>query len=440
MGLDAAPAATSPIPPQNPAFLAPPISPAPGVAPSEIGNNAATPAMLALPANTGTTTGGSNGPGIDANNLHKFWTISVGLRETYDDNVNTSNTNKATSLETSLSPSILVNFPMENTTFTAAYTFSGTYYSQTGGTGSNLQYSNQFSAQLNHDFSERFSVNASDGFIDSTEPNIFGTTGTPYRDGENISNAFGAGFNAQWTPLIGSQTTYSNTYVDYLDSAVATGQNSLENTASQTVSFTVVPKISVNFGGIYDTIHYDQITRGYTTYTGFVGGSWTVLPNISASLRGGGSYTTSKQLNTAGQYVDVSQVSPYVDLSGSWQIGERSSLTGDYSHEITPNDYVGANGQQSDRVSANFSYQVSPQLSTHLQLSYTYSDTSGALFATQGQQSYTESVYGLDVGAAYNFVKYFSLTLDIYESGVSSQISAFDYSRDQVSLGVRGTY
>ncbi len=106
---------------------------------------------------------------------------------------------------------------MENTNFTAGYTFTSTYYTQTDNTGQPWQYSNEFSAQLRHDFSERFSVNAAESFIDSPEPNIYGTTGTPYRDGQNLSNAFTAGFSGQWTPLIGSQTTYSNTIVRYTD-------------------------------------------------------------------------------------------------------------------------------------------------------------------------------------------------------------------------------
>jgi hypothetical protein len=434
---------TSP-PPPSPAVASPTYSAPPGtIAPSDVGNSAATPSTAALPAQpAGTTSTGTsgNGPGIDASNLHKFWTISVDLRETYDDNVNTTNNNRVTALETSILPSILVDFPMENTEFSASNTFGGTYYTDTGGTGNNLQYSEQFVAQFRHDFSGRFSLTASEQFIDSTEPDLFGTTGTPYRDGRNITNAFNSGLNAQWTPVIGTQTTYANNVVRYDDPNLALIQNNLENTATQSVSFSLVPKISLNCGGIYDSVGYDTVNRGYTSYSGFVGTTWQALPNITATIRGGGSYTESKQTETNGQTATLSQVAPYADVSASWQIGERSSLSGDYSHEVTPSDYVGANGQESDRVSANFSYAVTPQISTHLQLVYTYSDVSGSLVNTQGAPSYTETVYDVDAGAAYNFVKYFSLTFDVTESGVSSEIAALSYTRDQVSFGVRGTY
>jgi len=436
IGTDLSQATQSSVPPQSLQTSAPAT-----VGPADIGNTAATPSLMALPAEPAPTAGGIGIAPADAANTHKFYTFSVELRETYDDNVGTSDTNKQSALETSLAPSVLVDFPMGNTEFSAGYTFTGTYYSQTAGTGKNLQYSHIFTANFKHDFSERFSLNLADSLIDSPDPNLYGTTGTPYRNGQNLSNAFNGGLSAQWTPILGTQTTYANTIVRYLNNPdEAAAQDNEQNTVSQTFSFTVVPTFSVNFGGIFDTINYDQNPRGYDSYTGFIGGSWTALPNLTLSLRVGGSYTLTDQLQADGTLATQSQVAPYVDLSGSWQIGQRSSLTADYSHETTPSDYFGSNAAESDRVSATFNYLVTTQLSTHLQLAYTYSDISGADLYFGGTPSYTETVYSGDVGASYNFIKYFSLNFDINVSGVSSEIAGRDYNRDQVSFGVRGTY
>ncbi len=445
MGTNPSQATEPSVPPPGLITTAPTISPPPGtVGPGDVGNPANTPSLMAIPVqppNTSGITGGS-GPGIDASNLHKFYTFSVALRETYDDNVNTSSSNKVTALETSLSPSVLVSFPMENTQFSAGYTFDATYYSETGNTGNNLQYSHQFVANYAHQFSERFTVTAADNFIDSPEPNIYGTTGTPYRAGQNISNAFNGGFSAQWTPLFGTQTTYGNTIVRYLDnSSAAINEDSDENTASQTLSFTIVPNVDATCGGIFDTIDYDQNPRGYTSYTGFVGTTWEALPNLTFSGRVGGSYTETEQQLANGQTGQAGSASPYADLSLSWQLGARSSLSADYSYENTPSDYFGSSAQQSNRFSGNFNYQVTPQISTHLQVGYTYSDISGNdIYLTSSTPSYTETVYQADAGASYNFIKYFSLTLDITESGVSSQLAGQNYNREEVSVGVRGTY
>jgi len=386
--------------------------------------------MLALPASTGPASGSA--PIIDASNYRKFYTITAELRETYDTNVNTT-PHAQSAYESSISPSLLVDFPRENWELSASYTFGLIEYleSKSAG-GDNLEYYNQFLAQYRHDISERFSVNASDALNDSTEPNVFGSTGTPYRNGENISNSFTSGLSGQWTPIFGTQTTYANTLVRYLNTLYSQTQDSDENTASKTFSFSVLPKISASVGGIIDNITYDHVPRGYTSYTGFLGSQWQILPSVTISARGGGTYTT---LNDAGD-----TLAPYADISGSWQIGERSSLTFDYSHEVTPTDQFYADGQESDRLSANFSYNITTRLTTHLQAIYSYNVVSGTFITSSIISSYNESDYGLDTGMSYNFDKFFSTNLDISVTGVSSQIADRDYARDQFSVGVRGTY
>ena len=65
----------------------------------------------------------------DASTTRKFYTLTASLREIYDDNVTGSNNNQPASLETMLSPSILVDFPTPEGEFTGRYTFNLTYYS-----------------------------------------------------------------------------------------------------------------------------------------------------------------------------------------------------------------------------------------------------------------------------------------------------------------------
>ncbi len=123
----------------------------------------------------------------------------------------------------------------------------------------------------------------------------------------------------------------------------------MENTASQSLSFTVVPNFSVNTGAIYDNDSYDQSPRGYTSYTGFIGGTWQALPNLTGSVRAGASYTETEQQPANGQSSVSGSFGPYADVSVDWKIGERSALSADYSHETTPSDFAGSSAQESDR-------------------------------------------------------------------------------------------
>jgi len=380
---------------------------------------------------------GTPPPG-DASTVPKFYTITAELRETYDDNVNTSNVDPKSSLETQLSPSVLVDFHQPNGEFSARYTFDITDYSvspQAASTGGgSVEYTDEFVAQYMHSFSDRFNLNLAEQFRYFTEPSLFESTGTAYRSGPYIANILNGTGSAQWTPLFGTTTSYSNSIVRYEEAAEALQQNSIENTGNQSFSFAIFPKISASVGGIADIIKYDQISRGYTSYTGFVGGQWQALPSLSVSGQGGATYTETVESQSPGMF------SPYAAVAASWSLGARSSLSFNYSHEITPSDQAGSNGQSSDRFTSSFSYTILADLSAHLQGIFTDADVSGNLLTSRGASSYTEQQYGLDTGLTYHFDKYLDFDVGISISGVSSELQDLDYSRDEAYVGVRGTY
>ena len=95
--------------------------------------------------------------------------------------------------------------------------------------------------------------------------------GTAYQNGQYIANVLNGSLSAQWTPLFGTTTSYSNSIVRYSDSNVAQVQNSIENTDPRCSPLPSFPKVSLSVGGIADKIGYDSTDRGYNSYTGFVG-------------------------------------------------------------------------------------------------------------------------------------------------------------------------
>jgi hypothetical protein len=392
-------------------------------------NTASPPAMMALPANVPLA--------ADASEKRKFYTITANLREVYDSNVNTASTDPQASLETDLSPSILVDFPTENSDFSARYTLGLTYYSQNNSNGQNsngpsLDVTHEVVGQYQHSFSSRFSLNLAEDFRYYTEPSLLESTGTVFRNGPYVSNTVNGNFTAQWTPLIGATTTYANTIVRYQDANTAQGEDSNENTGSQNVSFAILPKISLSFGGIVDIISYKGAERGYSSYTGFVGAQWQALPSLSVSARGGGTETQTNQ--------SQSTLSPYGAVSIDWTLGARSLLSFDYAHEVTPTDEIGADGQQSDRFSSTFSYEVTTKATVHLQGVFTRSEVPETLIAQTGMSSYSENDYYLDTGVSYQLINHFDLQLGVTLSGVSSGVPGREYTRQQFYAGVTGTY
>jgi hypothetical protein len=401
-----------------------------------------TPALRALPVESSDTT-------TDGSTHRKFYTLTASLRETYDDNVNTTSTNKQASLETELNPSVLVDFPSTTGDLTARYTLGLTYYadiSSTSGNGNNqnnnsntkgLQVSHEVVAQYSHNFSDRFQLGLAESFRYFTEPSIMQSTGTNYQNGNYVSNSLTANLTAQLTPLWSATGSFGDTVVRYDDSAVGDVQNSVENNGSVSFGYALYPKITTSAGIIVDNISYQTADRGYTTYTGFFGASWQALPSLTISARGGGTVSETAA-STQGQ--SQTSEAPYGALTVSWTLGARSSLSFNYAHEVTPSDQIGANGQISDRLSAGFSYQITPSITAHLDGIFTASDVSGGLAATGSASGYQENVYQLDTGFVYQYTSYLSFDTGIIISGVNSNIDNNNYTRDEAYVGVRGTY
>jgi hypothetical protein len=394
-----------------------------------------TPALRAMPVN-------SDSLGIDAGSNRRFYTLTASLREVYDSNLNTSSSGNSVSFDTDLAPSVLVNFQKDDNTFSARYSFEITYYSGGGSNnaGTNnpvannnsLNLSHEFDAQLDHSFNDRFNLNASDLFRYFTEPSLDQNVGSAFRNGPYFSNEISAGLSSQWTPLVGTSTTLGSTVVDYQDAVVGANQNSVQDTGSESVSYAILPKISASLGGIADNITYQSGIRGYTSLTGFLGTSWAALPALSVSGRAGGSYT---------QTVDSqASIAPYAELSLNWTLGARSSLIFNYSHEITPSDQPGANGQSSDRVTATGSYDLTPRLTTHVEGTFTNSTVSSSLTTSQTPVSPNQIEYYLDTGLSYHYDKYIDFDFGVTFSGVTSSLPGDAYTRAEASLGIRGTY
>ncbi len=403
--------------------------------------NDTTPSLRALPVD-------SSAGGPDASNIRKFYTLTASLRTTYDSNVNTTRndgTGAQSSIETEISPSILATVPTSEGTLTGRYSFGLTLYENAPGSSGNnqnsgitngsIQTSHDLLAQFTHPFSDRFQLNLGEEFRYQIQPNIIQSIGTNYQNGPFYSNFLTGTFSSQWSPKLSSVLTFGDTVVRYAQTDVGNDQNSVQNNGSFNLSYAILPKFSTGGGFQIDNITYESGNRGYTSYTLFGSASWQALPSLSFTGRAGGSYTQNVGDSTA-------LLSPYAALSANWTLGARSSLNFDYEHSITPTDQAGANGQQSDRASANFSYQVTPRLGTFLEGIFTISNISNSLQVSGAGNSVDESqnVYAVDFGATYTYNSYLSFDCGLTFSGVRSNISNNDYSRDEAYVGVRGTY
>ena len=396
----------------------------PGMAP--------TPAIPALTTpvvgSSSTTSQPATGVLPDTANATKFYTITASLREEYDDNIFTSRSNKTASAVTEFSPSILVDFPMSESLFEARYTFGFDYYANSS---QPYEYTHEGLIRYTHQFSDRFSLDVRDQAGYYTQPDLLNAVGTVFRNGEYYENIATAQFSAQWTPLFGTLTDYSNTALLYNDQAISQFQNYDENTISNDFRFAFFPKYNYVLGLILDHLDYFEDARGYTEYTVDTGIDWQALPNLSVSVRGGATMLQAQGV--------PSSINPYASVSVDWHLGKRSELTFTYLHNVVPTDVFNAVGQDADRFSVRFSYDITARLSAYFDSTLTHSEYTSSLLQ-DNVPGFSEDDLGLDLGLTYHINANFSIEGGYLLSDISSQEDVRDYTRNQVYIGVRGTY
>src|SRR6185436_16126258 len=101
----------------------------------------------------------------------KAWTVSTALRGFYDDNVNTTKSDKVKVWGFEVSPSIGYNLSMDATEVSLVYTYAYKRYDHAvGGRQDKDDQTHTFAARLRHAFSERTSLRVADSFVVGQEP------------------------------------------------------------------------------------------------------------------------------------------------------------------------------------------------------------------------------------------------------------------------------
>jgi len=135
-----------------------------------------------------------------------------------------------------------------------------------------------------------------------------------------------------------------------------------------------------------------------------------------------------------------SSVSPYGSMAVNWRMGALSTLDFNYAHNVVPTDVLNATGQEADRLTLRFSYDITPSITVHLQGILTHAEYTQSLIQANTLPDFSENDYGLDTGVSYHFNSHFDFEGGYLFSAISSQDNSRDYSRNQVYLGIRGTY
>ncbi len=358
-------------------------------------------------------------------------TVSASLREEYDDNIFTTKTNKKAQFKTIIEPSILYNLPLDNTLLSARYTFGLTYFPDRG--EKETDSSHEFTGRLNHSFTTRFNVDLRDRVRYSQEPQILeGGARTQRTNSSYLSNLGSIQGNMQWTPKLGTSTSYSNDWLHYEEKELELSSDRTVHTITHDFRYLLTPTITVVVGGFAHADDYVHANKDSNTIAGSFGADYSLTPQITVGARMGPSLT---EFEGGGDFL-----TPYGTLYGSWILGARSNVEASFTHSVSETDLGGYFQQETDTFSFSGKYQFT---------SHIYGKAGGRLQIGNFDQdqgttgtttSFSENVYGVDLTLGYRINQFLDLETGYGYTLVSSDSIAREYDRNRIWIGIRGTY
>ncbi len=420
----------------------------------------------------------------------KSWSVSVALRGFYDDNVNTAS-DDASKIETfgvEVSPTLAFSLPLDQTTFSLAYTYAFLYYENppTAQNGHDDQ-THTVAARMLHSFSERTTLSVSDSFVIGQEPDAIRAgpfiTGFQYISGNNVRNFGNITVNHQITPKLGLELGYANALYDYEDNigdypqptvitqdgypvgvssiSRSAALDRLEHTAHVdarwTLQSTTIALIGYQFGltkytgdeptqvitppgGNYPTnnvLLYSD-SRDSQAHTVYVGVEHNFRPDLFASARVGARF--NELYNSPDE---ESSISPYATANLRYNYARDCNLEAGVYHDRNATDAFSSVGSsitsdtESTVVYASVTHKILPELFGTLMGQFQNSTwIGGALDDTN------EQLYLFSANLEYRINRHISANLSYHFDHLDSDgtVLARSYDRNRVFLGATFTY
>ena len=411
----------------------------------------------------------------------KTWSVSATLRGFYDDNYTTApKGSEEDSWGFSISPSVGLSLPLDQSTFALRYTFGAYWYQDRADSQAvdkePWDYTHQFDALFNHQFNERFSLDASDSFVIAQEPQLLDPTGAttnPYRvEGNNIRNYGLLQLNSRLTEKWSAVLGYRNTFYDYESDNPANesqlgfflnGQvpslSAVNDRMEQTFLLNLrwqmqketVGVLGYNFAmndyssdeivaldSLLNPIEAD--TRNSRSHFLYAGVDHNFSSDLQLSLRLG-----AQDADFYNDPTSNTDITPYGDLSLTYIYRPGSNFRLGASHSRSHTDVIAydaaatenqlTSDQQSTVLYASLTHALTPKLTGILSGQWQLSEFDGGLYDTQKEQ-----YLGFNAMLRYEFTRHYFGEIGYNYSTLDSDIGGRDYDRNRYFIGLTATY
>ena len=387
------------------------------------------------------------------------FSLSGTVRGFYDDNVNTSPTDKTRddSFGFQVIPAVHLNLPLEQTFLSVGYIYTLTWYDNRA--DNDTDQAHEFNAKLRHTFSPRQKISVDDSFVYTSEPTVAdksqGIITSPLRSEGSVYHNYGAiDYGIGLTKTMDLSLGYANNWYDYTqdgDGSRSALLDRIEHLIRGDIRYNFNPKLVGIVGYTY----------GFTTYTDdeLIDPSSSSLKSDSRDNRshyvyGGVDYDITAKLQTSirlgWQFIEYNNLdnqkssNPYADISASYRILSGTSVEAGVKHSRNATDVEAIDGNgdpttdaETTAVYTRFSHQITRELSGSILGQYQHS-----VFNDGINDGESEDLWLAGINLAYAFNRHWSAEIGYNYDQLVSHVKSADrgYDRNRAYIGVTARY
>jgi hypothetical protein len=399
----------------------------------------------------------------------KPFTATVALREGYDSNPLTQSYQSTQDIQsstyTSIQPSLGYNYTGLQADAAVRYDFSGTYYPSINQTY-DIQYAQTLLGRYTYQFDPRTSLTLANNFVYTEQPLVaqFVLAGiAPTFNSSTINNLATVEAGYRVTDRLSMITRWNNTLV-YIGGSGG-NSNYMNNGAFQQFRLDFTPETVGTFSFDYQIYDYDNDNtyRDNQQASFSLGADHTFLPELFFSGRAGiqlndnfGLNDNSAVISAGGMGSGEQEIgaTPFASISSTWNYEEKSFVSAGFSMQVQQSNLTTSSDSEAYTINLSWDHQFTEKFSViqsffinvavftpELSQQQTQNLYPGAVYQGSGQQ--TTVTYQCKF--AYQFLPYVSAELGWNYTSYGNYFdlnngNGGSYTRNQVYLGVRGTY
>jgi hypothetical protein len=293
----------------------------------------------------------------------KPYSLSFAIREGYDDNLFTTSTDTKSSFYTNWAAGVDYTASNPRFSLTGAVNGGATYYYTRP--GNQFDWTGAISLNAAYQVSPRFTLTLVTNTAYLAQPDLTIAGGTNRQNGDYFYSATTIGGAYQWSEKFSTETDYTFTPFAYVDASLQDSQGRIEQSASQSFLWLVLPKTTAVLEYRVNAAEYFVAPLDNFGQYFLAGVDQVFSPKFTVTARAGAEYRIYNTDNNNPNYFG-----PAGELNLLYEYRRLSNVALNIRYSTEQSGLNGAATRQTFRIGANFIHAFTPKLSFNGGLNY----------------------------------------------------------------------